>query len=202
MNVVIIDYGLGNVASLSSAIKEVKNCNLIVSNSEQDIFQADKLILPGVGSFDQAMANLRSLDLVRIITSAAESIPILGICLGMQILCSSSTEGSLTKGLDLVAGEFNKFASTEYTIPHIGFNQVDVSNPSILFEDISDNPDFYFVHSYRLHSAENILSHRTQYIDSFISAFESKYIFGTQFHPELSQTNGSKLLQNFLDYDA
>lgn len=202
MNVVIIDYGLGNIASLTGAIKAVSDCNLIVSNLEEDIITADKLFLPGVGSFDKAMANLDSLNLIDIINKAVKSTPILGICLGMQILCSSSTEGSLTNGLNLVAGEFNKFVSTEQAIPHIGFNQVNITNPSILFEGIANNPDFYFVHSYRLHSGENVLSHKSTYIDNFVSAFESKYIFGTQFHPELSQSNGLKLLQNFLSYSA
>ena len=202
MNVVIIDYGLGNLASLSSAVKEAHKCNPVISHAAKDILAADKIILPGVGAFDKAMSNLHNLDLIKIIGSAVNNIPILGICLGMQILCSSSTEGSLTKGLSIVEGEFDRFSSAKFTVPHIGFNQVNVSQPSILFNNIPSNPDFYFVHSYRLHSAKNILCHTSNYVDNFVSAFERKYIFGTQFHPELSQSNGLKLLQNFLLYRA
>ena len=202
MNVVIIDYGLGNLASLSSAVKEAHKCNPIISHAAKDISAADKIILPGVGAFVKAMSNLHNLDLIKIIGSAVNNIPILGICLGMQILCSSSTEGSFTKGLCIVDGEFDRFSSTKFTVPHIGFNQVNISQPSILFNNIQSNPDFYFVHSYRLHSAKNILCHTSNYIDNFVSAFESKFIFGTQFHPELSQSNGLKLLQNFLQYRA
>jgi glutamine amidotransferase len=125
--------------------------------------------------------------------------PLLGICLGMQLLCKSSTEDGINKGLSFINADVTKFKEHNIKIPHVGFNQVNKNSDSILFKDINDNSDFYFTHSYKVSSNENIKQSICNYGHNFIAAFEIDNIFGTQFHPELSQNNGLQLLKNFLN---
>jgi glutamine amidotransferase len=158
--------------------------------------------LPGVGSFSSAMDSIRRVNIDECLTEEVlvKEKPILGICLGMQLMCKSSTEDSFSHGLGFIKGVVSEFSQSSLKIPHIGFNQVKVNNDSRLFKGINNLSDFYFVHSFRM--ADNInISHSTCiYNDEFIASYEQDNIAGVQFHPELSQTNGLKLLKNFIEY--
>jgi glutamine amidotransferase len=201
--VVIIDYGMGNLWSVMSALKYL-DCDVIVSSDPAVVEKAETLLLPGVGSFRKAMQSLERLHLdVAILESVQrKGNKILGICLGMQLLGSESSEDGETLGLNLIptpVEEFSKREIGEKKVPHIGFDQVTSSADSKLFEGLPKSPDFYFVHSYRMLpiNLEGITS-TCEYGVEFLAAYESKNVFATQFHPEKSQTNGLILLRNFL----
>jgi glutamine amidotransferase len=202
MKVVIVDYGMGNIRSITGALKYLGVGSVSVSNKSLEIKSADKLILPGVGSFSVAMSNIKRLEIDKYLVEEVlkKKKPILGICLGMQLMCKSSTEDSYSHGLGFIKGVVSEFSESSLKIPHIGFNQVKVNNDSRLFKGINNLSDFYFVHSFRM--ADNInISHSTCiYNDEFIASYEQDNIAGVQFHPELSQTNGLKLLKNFIEY--
>jgi len=201
MKIVIVDYGMGNLKSVLSVFEYLGYQDLAISSSPAVLNQADKLILPGVGSFAMAMSNLNEFKLSSLIRDLVtiDQMPLLGICLGMQLMGKSSTEGGLTEGLGLVDGIVNNFTSGDLKIPHVGYNQVEISESSRLFKDIPDLQDYYFTHSYRMKSQKNIGQSTCNYIEEFICAFELDNIAGVQFHPELSQVNGIKLLRNFLE---
>ena len=201
MKIVIVDYGMGNLKSVLSVFEYLGYQDLAISRSPAVLNQADKLILPGVGSFAMAMSNLNEFKLSSLIRDLVtiDQIPLLGICLGMQLMGKSSTEGGLTEGLGLVDGFVNNFTSGDLKIPHVGYNQVEISESSRLFKDIPDLPDYYFTHSFMMKSQKNIGQSTCNYIEEFICAFELDNIAGVQFHPELSQVNGIKLLRNFLE---
>lgn len=202
--IVIIDYGMGNLWSVSSALKFLKT-EFLISSNPQTIKKADALILPGVGSFRRAMNSLQEFGLDDAI---AESVKInqkniLGICLGMQLLCNSSNEDGYTKGLGYIDGDVKNFDHnlvSSRKIPHIGFNSVDVPIKTKLYKNFKSHADFYFVHSYRL-SCDNLSGSfaKCNYGEDFIASYEHENIFASQFHPEKSQTNGLMLLQNFLN---
>jgi len=200
MKVVIIDYEMGNIKSISSAMKFLGVNDVVVSNKHSDILAADRLILPGVGSFAKAMENIKKFDLERCLRLAVEvdKKPILGICLGMQLMCESSKEDGLTEGLGFVPGKIERFDVQGLKVPHVGFNQVNFNNGSRLYEGMKDLSDFYFTHSFRLQSNERINQAQCNYDSDFIASYELANIAGVQFHPELSQTNGLKLIENFL----
>ncbi|OFY38947.1 MAG: imidazole glycerol phosphate synthase, glutamine amidotransferase subunit [Bacteroidetes bacterium GWF2_40_14] len=200
MKIVIVNYGMGNIYSIQNALKFLGFASEY-SDDPAKISNADKIILPGVGSYRKAMQNIISKDLKNPIKEAVEKKgnPILGICLGMQLLGISSTEDGYTKGLGLFDGIVERFdEKCNLKIPHIGYNEVMPASNSVLFQSIKENPDFYFVHSYRMMSPiENGIT-TCNYGENFIAAFEQNNVFGTQFHPEKSQTNGLILLKNFL----
>jgi len=201
MLVGIINYGAGNLFSIMGALEYLEAPYELVSSGE-NLKKYSHIILPGVGSFREAVRKLNELNLTNPILEAANvfKIPLLGICLGMQLLCSSSDEDGFTKGLNLIQGHFSVFDNTKRKVPHIGFDSVFTDKNSILFKEIRSGVDFYFVHSFRLiETSENVLYSYTNHDgEKFISAFEKGNIYGTQFHPELSQGNGLKLLGNFL----
>jgi glutamine amidotransferase len=201
--VTIIDYGMGNLWSVVSSLKYL-NCEVVVSADPLEIENAETLVLPGVGSFKKAMESLQSL---RIDEAIIESVlgrggKILGICLGMQLFGSASTEHGETNGLSLIPLAVDKFSVENIgtkKIPHIGFDQVSSTIDSQLFKGISENSDFYFVHSYRmLPLISSGKSAICNYGVDFLAAYENQNVFATQFHPEKSQTNGLTLLRNFL----
>ena len=201
----IVDYGIGNLWSVRNALRYLGH-NAVVSSTPSEIANADVLILPGVGSFRTAMGTLRENRLDEAILEAVvgKGHKILGICLGMQLLAMHSTEDGETKGLGLISTEVERFdddAMGSLKVPHIGFNEVRSQDQSILFKDIAPSSDFYFVHSYRLRVG-GFPGHYgiCHYGEDFLAAYEHENIFATQFHPEKSQTNGLKLLKNFLDY--
>jgi len=202
MKITIVDYGMGNIKSIVGALQYLEVEEVIVSNSPSDLASADKLILPGVGSFPMAMNNIKRLDIDKHLREAVilDSKPILGICLGMQLMGESSTECIFSNGLGFIDGTVCEFKSSNFKVPHIGFNQVDIVKNSKLFKGLDNFSDFYFVHSYRMISENNINQSMCHYGNDFIASYEKDNIAGVQFHPELSQTNGLKLLDNFIKY--
>ena len=158
------------------------------------------LILPGVGSFKNAMDNLSSKGLDTIIKKVVkeDKKPIIGICLGMQLLCTSSMEEGFNKGLDLIDAVVEKIDEKDLKVPHVGFNQVKPHINSQLFKDMGKSVDFYFTHSFKVNSCVDINQSMCLYGNKFISSFEKDNIYAVQFHPELSQVNGLKLLENFI----
>ena len=203
--IVIIDYGMGNLHSISSAIRKLGYCSKI-SFSEDVILDSSHIILPGVGEFRKAMTNLkiRSLDKLIINISKNPKTKILGICLGMQILCQSSEEGgTITNGLGLIKTDVVKLESSDdYKLPHIGFNEVCFPKESIFKNKVSIKKDFYFIHSFCLKDltkANNSLIGYSEYKNRFISFYQKDNLFATQFHPEKSQSNGLNFLKLFLE---
>ncbi len=201
--VVIIDYGMGNLWSVASAIKFLGKTP-VVTRDLSKISKSETLILPGVGSFRRAMETIRNQSIDKAISNALQNpkTKLLGICLGMQLLGASSTEDGLTEGLGLVKNEIVRLANSEINpikIPHVGFYKVQVPKDSKLFEQISADASFYFVHSYAMQIlSDSSIYTTTTYGHQFVAAIESGQVFGTQFHPEKSQKNGLKVLENFL----
>jgi imidazole glycerol-phosphate synthase subunit HisH len=200
--VAIIDYGMGNLDSVARAV-EVCGGSSVVTCDPADIREANYIILPGVGSFPEAMRNLRDkgIDLIIKEEVVGKRIPFLGICLGMQLLATMGYEGEPCKGLGLISGEVKKFVpdSADIKIPHVGWNEVIFDKPSALFNNIPSGKDFYFVHSYHLvcKDREDVLT-RTPYCGDFVSSVFRDNVIGVQFHPEKSMQVGLKLLGNFL----
>ena len=201
MKITIVDYGMGNIYSLQSALKFL-GYDSICSNKSEDIINADKIILPGVGSFKIAMDNIIKLKIDKSIKIAVKehNTPILGICLGMQLLGISSTEDRFSNGLNLFEGEVTKFTDQSVKTPHVGFNNVYYPDNSTLYKGIKMNSDFYFVHSYKMKTNKIKGIGYASNGENFVASFEQGNIFGTQFHPEKSQTNGLLLLKNFITF--
>ena len=201
--IVIINYGMGNLFSIQSAIRYL-GAESIITSDPNIIGNADRIILPGVGSFYQAMGNLHTTDLVEVLreTVISRQIPILGICLGMQLMGLSSTEDGFREGLRLIDCPVERFddrQSADLKIPHVGFDTVSVTHNSKLFKGLDSQVDFYFTHSYRMKFTDQPYAVGTcLHGEPFIAAFEKEHICGTQFHPEKSQTNGLFLLRNFI----
>jgi len=202
--ITIIDYNTGNLGSIQNILKRIGEESIITSDKKL-IAGAKKLILPGVGAFDTGMSNLMELDLVGILNKKVldDKTPILGICLGMQLLSEKSEEGSL-KGLGWIKGEtrrFNFINTQEYKIPHMGWNFIQQKKDSRLFTAMFADARFYFDHSYFFMTADSsdILA-STTYDTEFASAVEKGNIIGVQFHPEKSHKFGMKLLKNFVDF--
>jgi len=202
--ITIIDYKTGNLGSIQNILKRIGEESVITSDKDE-IARATKLILPGVGAFDTGMRNLMELDLIDILNEKVliEKTPVLGICLGMQLLSEGSDEGSLP-GLGWINGKtmrFNFINSMEYKNPHMGWNFVRQHKTSNLLNDMFPESRFYFVHSYffKANDPADILTSTTYEID-FTSAIEKGNILGVQFHPEKSHKFGKKLLKNFVDF--
>jgi len=198
----IIDYGIGNIRSISNAL-ELLNCEVHLTSDIELITDCDALILPGVGSFGEAMKNLNARKLVEPIINAVEncSIPILGICLGMQLLAESSEEGGNHNGLSLIPGVVKKIPLNKgLKLPHMGWNGIFVKHSQPLFHDITNDSDFYFVHSYRFECDDLYISSITNHGVDIVSSVQKGHIFGLQFHPERSQRKGILILQNFVKY--
>jgi glutamine amidotransferase len=202
-HVTIIDYGMGNIWSVKSALKYL-NYDFEVTSDPMVVKSAKILLLPGVGSFRKAMTSLRTsfLDEAIIESVKGRSGKILGICLGMQLLGSESSEDGKTAGLNLIPTPVEEFSVDEVgpkKIPHVGFNQVTSYADSQLFRGLPKNSDFYFVHSFRMMPPNLDGKAATcNYGVKFLAAYEKDNVFATQFHPEKSQTNGLILLNNFM----
>lgn len=201
--VVIIDYGMGNLWSVASATKFLGKIPIVTGDLAK-ISKSENLILPGVGSFRRAMNTIRKQSIDKAIFESLQNpkSKLLGICLGMQLLGASSTEDGLTAGLGLVQNEVVRLANSEINpikIPHVGFNRVQMPKESKLFVQISADASFYFVHSYAMQILNDSSTYTTTtYGHKFVAAIESGQVFGTQFHPEKSQKNGLQVLENFL----
>lgn len=195
---------MGNIWSVKNALNYI-GCLPEVTSSTEKILKASYIILPGVGSFRKAMRNINELKIDKALKTVVKmgEAKILGICLGMQLLGYSSQEDGKTSGLGFIPNQVEKFKNRNednLKIPHIGFNTVKIQDNSGLFFDLDKNSDFYFVHSYRMLPEQLSKSIATcKYIDNFLAAFQQSNIMGTQFHPEKSQTNGLKMLQNFIN---
>jgi imidazole glycerol-phosphate synthase subunit HisH len=202
MKVTVIDYGMGNLQSIAMALEHC-NASVTISKDPDDIFSAEKLILPGVGAFADGMQNLQYGGLDRAVRDAVvrEGIPLLGICLGMQLLADTGIEGGVIPGLGLISGDVKKLVSLDprERIPHIGWNEVWHVRDNPVFAQIPDGSDFYFVHSYHFvpRSPGSIIG-QTPYCDKFVSAINEGNIWGVQFHPEKSSILGLALIDNFL----
>jgi glutamine amidotransferase len=201
MKIVIVDYGMGNIHSIVGALTFLGYKNNVISNTRDEIISADRLILPGVGNFGRAIQNISLLGLDKTLEDAQKNnqIPILGICLGMQLLGMSSTESGINKGLEYFNGKVTRFKLDNLTIPHVGFNQVNHGGSMRIFNEIEDGSDFYFTHSYKMLSDQKHSLAYCEYGSNFVCAFESELVAGVQFHPELSQHHGLKLIKNFLE---
>ena len=202
--ITIINYNAGNIKSIQNMLKRI-GAKSIISSSAEEIAQAEKLILPGVGSFDYGMRNLQQSGLIEILNEKVinNKTPLLGICLGAQLLGNNSEEGA-EKGLgwiDMDIVKFNKSKMTEQLkIPHMSWNEVTVTKKSMLMEGLEDEARFYFVHTYHMQpkSEKDVLAN-SNYGYEFVSAVEKENIFGVQFHPEKSHKFGMRLLQNFVN---
>ena len=197
----IIDYGMGNLHSVENALRYV-GANCFISDDKNELSMADGLILPGVGAFPDAIERLESLDFPEFIKSETEKKPLLGICLGMQLLFEKSYEFKECKGLGFIKGEVVKLIAGQtdktYKIPHIGYNGIKTVNASPLLKGIDDGACFYFVHSYMgVCKDRTQLAYTTDYGEEVTAVVASGNVYGTQFHPEKSGENGLMLLKNF-----
>ena len=210
MKVAIIDYGVGNLGSVARSLESLKVKPILV-NRPADINLADSIILPGVGNFTECAKILENDGWSKIILEQVnkKKKPILGICLGMQLLASFGLEGSLNqdsegvKGLGLIPGSVInlKELGCNLSIPHVGWNEINLENKfESVFYEIPKNTDFYFVHSYAFlpENLDHIIA-KTEYGISIVAAVRNKHIWGTQFHPEKSSRAGLKLLENFIN---
>lgn len=197
--IAIIDYGMGNLASVKNAFLKLGYDALTTSHPEE-ILRAEKVVLPGVGAFADAILNIRQRGIDKTIFELVErETPLLGICLGLQLLFTESDENGLHKGLDIIPGRVQKFEiPSHYKVPQIGWNSIEVNPSSRLLEGIPSDSYFYFVHSYYvIPEDEAVVAARTEYGIEFVSAIEKGPIFAAQFHPEKSSQMGLKILKNF-----
>jgi len=195
--ITIIDYGLGNLGSIENMLRKI-GVDCIVSSDGSDIEKASKIILPGVGSFDRGMENLKNLGFLPILNKKVlkEKKLVLGVCLGMQLFASKSEEGKKS-GLGWIEGEVKKFNLSGNKIPHMGWNNIEIKKEDPLLSGIDGKARFYFIHSYHFVCLEENILAGTDYGYSFASVIRKENIFGVQFHPEKSHKFGMKLLSNF-----
>jgi len=202
--IVIIDYNMGNIGSIVNMIKKAGGESMVTSDVEI-IKNAKKLILPGVGAFDSGMKNIEEMGLLDVLNEKVliEKTPILGICLGMQLFCKCSEEGSKA-GLNWIDGVCNRFdfssVGVGLRIPHMGWNSVEVKKSSPLMNNLPEEPAFYFVHSYYVicNNPDDVLT-TTNYGYEFCSSVNHENIYATQFHPEKSHRYGLSVIKNFVE---
>ena len=201
-NIVIVDYDMGNIKSIHNALVRMGG-NVSTSRCVKDVLAADAIVLPGVGAFRQAMSNLKSFGLIDPIIHAAkdQGKPLLGICLGMQLLADSSDERGYTKGLSLIPGSVRPIPeASDIRLPHVGWNSLSIDRRESLFTHMDEGDSVYFVHSYHFVCAKDYIAATTDHGGEVVAAVQQDNIFGVQFHPECSQRNGLLLLRNFIDY--
>ena len=199
--IAIIDYDAGNIKSVEKALAFL-GVDAVITRKEEDLLNADGVILPGVGAFGDAMDKLKSYGLVDVIHKVVEKkIPFLGICLGLQLMFDSSEEAPGVEGLHLLQGDVLRIPAKEgLKIPHIGWNNLSYPNKGRLFEGIPENEFVYFVHSYYLKAKDpEIVKATTEYGTLIHASVESGNVFACQFHPEKSSKVGLKMLQNFIN---
>lgn len=202
MGTVIIDYGMGNLLSVQRAFEKCGEDAIIIDNPIE-LRDADHIVLPGVGAFPDAMDNLRKGGWIEELNRAVleKETPILGICLGMQLLAEKGYEVKECQGLGYIPGDIVLLESTEAQerIPHVGWNEIEKHGDGTLFDGVTDGTNYYFVHSYhfKVKNEENIAT-VTPYCGGFVSSVQKDNIVGTQFHPEKSQKAGFKVIKNFL----
>ena len=199
--IAIIDYDAGNLKSVEKALLRLGE-EAVVSRERETILEADKVILPGVGSFGDAMGKLREFGLDKVIYEVVEKgTPFLGICLGLQLLFERSDEAPGVEGLGILKGEILRIPAYEgLKIPHMGWNSLELKNSGHLFEGLPQNPYVYFVHSYYLKAEEeDIVKASTWYSTEIHASVEKDNVFACQFHPEKSSDTGLQILKNFAE---
>ena len=198
-SVAIIDYGVGNLRSVEKAFAAV-GVEAAVTGDKQKLLTAERLVLPGVGAFGTCMSEFERHGLIDLVLARVEEgTPLLGVCVGMQMLFEESTEFGKTKGLGLLKGQVKRFDDS-LVVPHVGWNQVGKTSPSPILDEVNDNSFFYFVHSYYCEPGEkDTIIGETEYGVTFGSVVAKNNIYGVQFHPEKSQNAGLRLLKNFAD---
>ncbi len=203
MKIAIINFNSGNLYSIKKSIKDLRHEPFICHDSN-DLKKCDKIILPGVGSFNQAMKYLLKFGFVDAMNELVykKGLDILGICLGMQLFCKSSNEQNYTEGLSFVEADVLELKNLGcgLKLPHIGWNNVQFKKESKIFNGIENNSDFYFVHNFAVKcNDEKLVLTTTNYDVEFVSAFQKDNIYAVQFHPEKSSASGLKIIQNFLE---
>jgi len=207
MNVTIVDYNSGNISSVINSFKEVAKgkIKIEVSSSLNKIKSSDKIVLPGQGSFKSCVDALSSIvGLVDTLNEFAviNQKPLLGICVGLQMFADIGYEESETKGLGWISGRVSKIDNQngKFKLPHIGWNELNIVKDSQIFKDIKNKSHMYFVHSYEfIPEDKNVISATTDYSSNIVCSVEKENIFGTQFHPEKSDKEGLKIIDNFLN---
>ena len=199
--VAIVDYGMCNLDSVRRAFEECGGRAIIAANAAA-VFSASRIVLPGVGTFPEAMANLHKAGLTDALRRQVveRGVPFLGICLGMQLMATRGHEGQTTDGLGWIDGEVCRLSPNSARVPHIGWNEVRISRQTSLFDSVKDGADFYFVHSYALcpRSESDVIGRASHGSDTFVAAVVRDNLTGVQFHPEKSQKAGFAVLRNFL----
>ena len=198
----IIDYGMGNVASVQKALNFL-NIKNVITNEHSVIKNSKVILLPGVGSFAQGIENLNECNLVGLLTEEVmiKQKPFLGICLGMQLIMERGNEPYECKGLGWVEGEVKKFELLDLNIPHMGWNNIQVLNNT--YYNKLENSDFYFIHSYHVKTTnDQDIAAKVNYGFDVVASIQKDNIFATQFHPEKSQNNGLTLLKSFFELNA
>jgi glutamine amidotransferase len=207
MNVTIVDYNSGNISSVVNSFKEVakEKIKIEISSNLNKIKSSDKIVLPGQGSFKSCVDALNSIDgLIDTLNefTIINKKPLLGICVGLQMFADVGYEETETKGLGWISGKVSKIDNQngKFKLPHIGWNELNILKDSQIFKDIKNKSHMYFVHSYEFFPEDkNVISATTDYSSSIVCSVEKENIFGTQFHPEKSNKEGLKLIDNFLN---
>ena len=207
MNVTIVDYNSGNISSVINSFKEVakEKIKIKVSSNLDTIKSSEKIVLPGQGSFKSCVDALNSIDgLVDTLNEITiiNKKPLLGICVGFQMFADVGYEETETQGLGWISGEVSKIDNQngKFKLPHIGWNELNIVKTSQIFRDIKNKSHMYFVHSYEfIPKDKNVISATTDYSSSIVCSVEKENIFGTQFHPEKSDKEGLKIIDNFLN---
>ena len=207
MNVTIVDYNSGNISSVINSFKEVakEKIKIEVSSDLDKIKSSDKIVLPGQGSFKSCVDALNSIDGLFDTLNEFTIInkkPLLGICVGFQMFADVGYEETETQGLGWISGKVSKIDNQngKFKLPHIGWNELNIVKASQIFKDIKNKSHMYFVHSYEfIPKDKNVISATTDYSSSIVCSVEKENIFGTQFHPEKSDKEGLKIIDNFLN---
>ena len=202
--IAIIDYDAGNIRSVEKALKFLGQ-DVKITRDPEEILSAEKVMLPGVGAFGDAMGKLKEYGLDQVIRkTAGKGTPFLGICLGLQLLFERSDEAPGVEGLGILKGEILRLPEKEgYKIPHMGWNSLELVHNGRLFRDLPEDPYVYFVHSYYLKAAdETIVKARTEYTTAIDASVEQGNVFACQFHPEKSSETGLKILKNFVELEG
>lgn len=200
--IALIDYGSGNIRSIRNALLHIEDFQVDVTSDLNTIDRADCIILPGVGAYPDAMKNLKKKNLIELLSDQVlvKKKPLLGICLGMQLLFASSAEGGRNKGLGWIPGTVERMDLDEsYRVPHVGWNNLHLKQPSTMFETLGEDKNFYFVHGYHVVCPEEYVIASFEYGKEFTAAIEYQNIVGMQFHPEKSQQNGMRAIRQFIE---
>jgi glutamine amidotransferase len=204
MKIAIINYGMGNLGSVRRALENL-GADVVIAEHPRQLSEAHRIVLPGVGAFGEGMRKLSNEGWTESLSTQVieKGKPLLGICLGMQMLSSSSEENGFHEGLNFISGKVLRLdkLGCHYRIPHVGWNEVKYQENTSLFKHIPQGIDFYFVHSYAFQSSNsaNVIAYFT-YDISVTAAINKNHIFGTQFHPEKSSKAGQQVLKNFIEF--